>query len=224
MFAKSIPPRTISVERLLNMSRVVVRDPLGILRREPIQLTSSTSTRPALLPPLPAILSVIYQPPPEWLLQLLAHKITDFTTTKTQPHLQITTQLPLPIVNLNVQTDNIVHEPPGGAQAPDIDDFSVKITQGPNADVGVEPPTEKSDDQPQMITVTQTSGKLAFNSTSYSDVVFELPPIQTPVIPFTKTKQIIHFEPKTTEAPKQKDLQKLVARKKLPTTGHESPT
>ena len=74
-----------------------------------------------------------------------------------------------------------------------------------------------------MITVTQTSVQRAFNATSYLDVLSELPPIQTPVIPFTKTKQIIHFEPKTTEAPKEKDSQKLVARKKLPTTRHESP-
>ena len=75
-----------------------------------------------------------------------------------------------------------------------------------------------------MITVTQTSGQLAFNATSYSNVLSELPPIQTPVIPSTKTKQIIHFEPQTTESPKQKDPQKLVARKKLSTTRHESPT
>ena len=107
MFAKSIPPRTISVERLLNLSRMVARDQLGILSREPIQLTSSTSTRPARLPPPPAIPSEINQPPPEWFLQLLAHKISDPPTTKTKTYLQITTQLPPPIANLNVSTDNM---------------------------------------------------------------------------------------------------------------------
>ena len=51
---------------------MVVRDLLGILRRAPIQLIPSTSTRPALSPPPPEIPSVIYQTPFEWFLQLFA--------------------------------------------------------------------------------------------------------------------------------------------------------
>ena len=66
----------ISVDKLLSLSKMIVRDPLGILQKE-----TATAAFPALLTPPPAVPSMIYLPPPEWFLQMLANKNTIPPTT-----------------------------------------------------------------------------------------------------------------------------------------------
>ena len=69
-FAKSHRYRTFSADKLLSLSKMIVRDPLGIMRKE-----TATAALCALLPPPPAVPSMIYPHPPEWFLQMLANRI-----------------------------------------------------------------------------------------------------------------------------------------------------
>ena len=70
-FASLVPMRTFPVEKILELSRMLVRDPSGFLRRDPVgprQLLPATTPPPAMIFPSAA----------DW-LQLLASKFSPTT-------------------------------------------------------------------------------------------------------------------------------------------------
>ena len=169
-FGKSIPYRTISVDKLLNFSKMIVRDPLGILRKE-----TATAALPALLPPPPAVPSMIYPPPPKWFFQMLANKITTPPTTVVPTPQSITVVLR----TLNTEIGQISLEPFARTQAPSTGaDLPGDSSQADNA----APSLEVSDDKPLVTNVAQGAPGVEFNAAEFTDVLGGLDQIQTPII------------------------------------------
>ena len=76
-FSSFVPMRTFPVEKILELSRMIVRDPGGVLRRDPVgprQLLPATTPSPAMVFPCAA----------DW-LQLLASKFSPPTQAASQP-------------------------------------------------------------------------------------------------------------------------------------------
>ena len=170
-FGKSIPYCTVSVDKLLSLSKMIVRDLLGILRKE-----TATAALPALLPPPPAVPSMIYPPPPEWFLLMLANKITTPPTTVV-PIPQFSTVV---LQTLDTKIGPIsLDEPPARTQAPSTGaDLPGDSSQVDN----VAPSLDVSDNEPQVTNVAQGVPGVEFNASEFTDVLEGLDQIQTPII------------------------------------------